>query len=592
MNLTIRALSYSLFFIMTSVMASESGLLIGLRYGSNYNTTAETINENTLEGIYEPASYRTFLLRAENGQIELIAERTNLLLPRDDGFWRIDVQHSNYNNFNEDFIWINPAPDYDSLPDPFLAEQEGTKAFDISMLVSKRGINSEVGEYCRGHISRDILFVGTNYLSVGYTRNEICDSFDIEGGMESSLQILSLQELKPIKIDALLDSTANQVFMDTVAKYKNADLGDFSGGIMRHQGQWVIKGHLPVPEETKYKNFIVPVAVNKNISTDVIYPDWKTIKEHIPNAIDALTSPNKDLLIVFTDSGELLAFNIKETKISQQPALHILFKQPVSLVMSYWTEGQYVSNWMQEIQNLGPDPEQSWFTTADIPSKKKPSNITGVVITENLNVNQGIGQHSKPVAKIKQGDKINILDVLGKWYKIKLSNNTIGYAYNDSIKILPQLPYINQACPIDNCSYGKWQLKKSTILYSDSSLKSDAITTLTAKQFVQALRGEIHTSQFGEIEVNKTEIQDNELTLKKGDKLFDLAEISSGVNTVWFNGGIYQLNNGWNTNIVSEKAIWGKPITKRLSDWWVKVELPEQGLSGWIVNPDIEGIIK
>ena len=592
MNLTIKALSYSLFFIMTSVMASESGLLIGLRYGSNYNMTAETIDENTLEGVYEPASYRTFLLRAENGQIELIAERTNLLLPRDDGFWRIDVQHSNYNKFNEDFIWINPAPDYDSLPDPFLAEQEGTKAFDISALVSKQGINSEVGEYCKGYISRDILFVGTNYLSVGYTRNETCDSFDIEGGMESSLQILSLRELEAIKMDTLLDSNANKVFLDTVDKYKSDDLGDFSGGIMRHQGQWIIKGHLPVPDEAKYKNFIVPVKVNKNISTDIIYPDWKTIKEHIPNAVDALTSPNKDFLIVLTDSGELLAFNIKEDKISQQPALHILFKQPVSLVMSHWAEGQYVSNWMQEIQNLGPDPQQSWFTTADLPSKKKPSKITGVVIAKKLTVNQGIGQHSKSIAKIKQGDKINVLDVLGKWYKIKLANNTIGYAHNDSIKILPQLPYVNQACPIDNCNYGKWQLNKSTILYSGASFKSDAIKTLAAKQSIQALRGEIHTSQFGEIEVNKDEIKDNDLTLKKGDKLFDLAAISLGVHNVWFNGAIYQLNNGWNSNIVSKDAVWGKPVTKRLSDWWVKVELPEQGLSGWIVNPDANGITK
>ena len=590
MNLTIKALSYSLFFIMTSVMAGESGLLIGLRHGSNYNMTAETISKNTLEGVYEPASYRTFLLRAENGQVELIAERTNLLLPRDDGFWRIDVQHSNYNDFNEDFIWINPAPDYDSLPDPFLAEQEGIKAFDISMLVSKQGINSEVGEYCRGHISRDILFVGTDYLSVGYTRNEVCDSFDIDGGMESSLQILSLQELKPIKIDILLDSDANQVLMDTVNKYKNDNLGDFSGGIMRHQGQWVVKGHLSVPDEVKYKNFIVPVAFDKNITTD--YLDWKAIKEHTPNAIDALISPHKNLLIVFTDSGELLAFNIKETKISQQPALHILFKQSVSLVMSYWTEGQYVSNWMQEIENLGPDPQQSWFTTSDIPSNKKPAKITGVVIAKTLNVNQGIGQYSKSIAKIKQGDKVNILDVLGKWYKIKLANNTIGYAYNDNIKILPQLPYVNQACPIDNCNYGKWRLNKSTILYSDSSLKSDAITKLAAKQSVQALRGEIHTSQFGEIKVNKTEVQDNNLTLKKGDILFDLAAISLGMHDVWFNGSIYRLKNGWNANIVSEKEVWGKPVTKRLSNWWVKVELPEQGLSGWIVNPDVEVITK
>ncbi|MCK5877371.1 MAG: SH3 domain-containing protein [Candidatus Marithrix sp.] len=583
MNLAIKTLSYSLLFVISSVMASESGLLIGLRHGSNYNLVADTIDENNLNGVYEPASYRTFLLRAKNGQIELIAERTSLLLPRNDGFWRIDVKHSNYNNFNEDFVWINPAPDFDSLPDPFLAEQEGTRAFDISMLVSKRGINSEVGEYCRGHISRDILYVGMDYLSVGYTRNETCDSFDMDGGMESALQILSLKGLESVTIDTLLDTNNNQIFADTVSKNTTADLGGISGGIIRHNGQWIVKGHLPVPDELKYKNFLVPVKLPKKMDSEVIYPDWKSIKEHVPNAIDALTAPNKEFLIVFTDSGEMLAFNLKDNKISQQPALHILFKKPVSLVMSRWTEGQYISNWMQEIQNLGPDPKQSWFTTAGVPSK--PSKTTGVVIAETLNINQGIGQHSKSVAEIKKGDKISVLDVLGQWYKVKLANNTVGYAHSERIKILPKLPFVNQACPIDNCNYGKWQLSKSVILYSKPSFQSDAITTLAAKQSVQALYGEIRTSQFGEIEVNKNNVKDDNLTLQKGDKLFDLATISLGVHTVWFNGAIYQLKNGWNTNLVSEGAVWGKPVTKRLSDWWVKIEIPESGLSGWIANP-------
>jgi len=590
MNLTLKALSCSLLFVMTSVMAGESGLLIGLRYGSNYNVVAETVDENALEDIQEQVSYRTFLLRAENGQIELVAERTNLLLPRDDGFWRIDVQHSNYNNFNEDFIWINPAPDSDSLPDPFLAEQEGINAFDLSMLVVKQGINTEVGEYCKGHISRDILFVGTNYLSIGYLRNETCNSFDIEGGTESALKILSLQGLEPTSIDALLTPSSNKVFVDTVAKHKTDELGDVSAGIMRHQGQWIVKGHLPV--EAGYKNFIVPVTLPNVINTDILYPDWETIKERIPNAVDVLTAPNKEFLIVFTDSGDLLAFNLKKDKISEQPVLHILFKKPASLVMARWAEGQYVSNWMQEIENLGPDPQQSWFTTANIPSKKKPAKITGVVVVKNLSVNQGIGQHSKSIAKIKHGDKISVLDVLGRWYKIQLANNMIGYTRSEHIKILPQLPYVNQACLIDNCSYGKWQLNKSTILYSRPSFKSDAIKTLAAKQSIQALRGEIHTSQFGEIEVNKTGSQNNDLTLKKGDVLFDLATISLGVHNVWFNGAIYQLNNGWNTNIVNKDAIWGKAVTKRLSDWWVKIEIPEQGLSGWIANPEAENIAK
>jgi len=74
-------------------------------------------------------------------------------VPRSDGFWRIDVKHSAYNDFTEDFIWVNPAPDHDAIPNPFLAEQEGINAFDVSLLVKRQGkeqgIDTTHGEYQR-----------------------------------------------------------------------------------------------------------------------------------------------------------------------------------------------------------------------------------------------------------------------------------------------------------------------------------------------------------------------------------------------------------------------------------------------------------
>jgi hypothetical protein len=602
MNTLIKVLSISIMFSMIRyVRAAESGLLLGFRYGANYDVSATLFSDKKVfEETQDSPSYRTFLLRAEKGQVKLAAERTNLLVPRDDGFWRIDVKHSIYNDFTADFVWINPAPDPDALPNPFLAEQEGIDAFDVSLLVKEQVIDPGLGEYCNGHAYRDILFIGNDYLSVGYTRREICRGF-IEGSVDSALQMLSLAELERVNITTHLDSEGNQIFTDAAKDYRkqhsgSEDWGDVSGGIVRHQGQWVIKGHFPI-RSGKYTHFDVPAIVPKNLVIyDKRYPDWKTIKKHVPDAVDAFSSPAKDLLVVLTESDSLLAFTIKKGKISRQPVLHILFKQPVSVVMARWAEGLMVSNWAQEIQNLGPKPQQSWFTEAELPSQEEAPKTLGVVVTQNttLNIRQGIGQHTKPIAKAKKGSKVNVLDVLGQWYKVELDDGLIGYAHGDYVKILPKLPYIQPACPVDNCNYGKWQLKKSATLYAEPSFKADSLATLKAKQIVHALEGKIHTSQFGEIEVVKSELEltdDNQkLTLRKGDRLFDLEEVGLDMHRLWYNGDLYYLNNGWDSDKVNEEVLWGEIVTDRKTHWWVKVNVPEIESSGWIANPDAEGM--
>jgi hypothetical protein len=598
MNTLIKVLSISIVLSMTSyVSASESGLLLGLRSGANYDISATLESDKKVfEGAQEPSSYRTFWIRAENGQVKLAAERTNLFVPRDDGFWRIDVKHSVYNDFAEDFVWINPAADPDALPNPFLAEQEGIKAFDVSLLVKEQGIEASLGEYCKGRTSRDILFMGNNYLSVGYIRSEICGFMG--GSTQNALQMLSLAELEPVEIAALLDHKGSKALKRAAKNYQkrhsgSEEWGDVSAGIVRELGKWVIKGHFPVGEG-RYTHFDVRVAAPSSlVGHNQLYPDWKSIKKHVPDAVDALSAPSKDLLVVLTESGSLLAFTLKGGGISQQPALHILFKRPVTVVMARWAEGLTVSNWTQELQNLGPKPQETWFTEAEIPSVEEEPKIVGVVVTQSatLNIRQGIGQYTKPIAKAKKGTKVNVLDVLGRWYKVQLEDGRVGYAHSDYVKILPKLPYIHPACPVNNCAYGNWQLNKPTTLYAEPSFKADSLATLEAKQVVQALNGEIHTSQFGEIEVVKSELEltdDNlKLTLHQGETLFDLESVGLGMHVVWYNGDLYYLNNGWNSGI-AEEARWGKIVTERKTHWWVKVNVAEKNLSGWIVNPDFQ----
>jgi hypothetical protein len=62
------------------------------------------------------------------------------------------------------------------------------------------------------------------------------------------------------------------------------------------------------------------------------------------------------------------------------------------------------------------------------------------------------------------------------------------------------------------------------------------------------------------------------------------------MHTIWYNGEIYYLNNGWDPDTAKNKTPWGKELIDRQTDWWVKVNVPEKNLMGWIVNPVADGI--
>jgi len=600
MKQSITGLMITLMTLMfVSTHASEMGLLLGLRQGANYDISATLSTPKIRESAMETTTYRTFWLRAQGDKVELAAEKTSLLVPRSDGFWRVDVKHSVYNDFTQDFIWINPAPDPDGLPNPFLAEQEGVKAFDIALLIKEQGIEMPLGEYCYGHASRDILFVGDDHLSVGYIRSENCGGF-VGGSADSALLMLTMDDLEPVNIASLLEPEGSSAFIRTAkqlrAQHSQASdqWGDVSGGIVREAGQWNIKGHFPI-EENQYAHFPLPVAPTSLVRYDTLSPEWTTIKTLVPQAIDAFSPPNQELLVVLTTT-RLLAFTVTQGKISNQPALQLYLKQPVTAVMARWAEGQYVANWTQEIQNMGPEPKQSWLTEQEILPVDETLKLFGVVVntTPTLNIRQSTGQDTKPIAQAKTGEKLPILDILGQWYQVKCAGK-IGYVHRDYLKILPKLPYIQTGCPIEKCHYGTWELKKSTPLYSKPSREAEIITTLATKQQIHALTGEIHTLRYGEIEVIKpvTLTEDNnQLALQPGERLFDLEFIGLGMHTLWHNGHLYYLSNGWQPQAIGDKPLWGKEIIERKTDWWVKIEVPQQSLSGWIVNPQADALNK
>lgn len=604
------------FFIVNSVSAQEYGLLLGLRFGSNYNTAAQLPGEEgpPVEAMDEftqaPPVYRTILLRLDEGQLSLAAEKDSLLVPREDGFWRVDVKHSVYNDFTEDFIWVNPAPDPDMPPNPFLASKQGIEAFEVALLTKEQGIEARRGEYCVGHIFRDILFAGYDHLSVGYINNETCrGTASSLGG--SALQLLSIDDLEPVELAPVLEEEGQKAFETAAKSYqeKHKDQGSqqweqASAGILRHQGQWVVKGHF-ARSKNDYTNFEVPIALPEALTSpaNLETPDWQTITTQMPDAVDAFVSPDKGILIVLTKT-QLLGFTLDNDKIGQKPSFAYRLKHPVTVVMAKWEEGQFIENWQQELESLGGKPQKSWLMESKVSNRQTDQSfkLLGVVTTPEkdvaLNIREGLGEHTKLVAKLDKDTKIQILDILGQWYKVQLQDGQVGYALSHYIKLLPKIPHVRaEACPVKPCHYGEWQLKEVTTLYATPALNANKLAELKASQVVQAQAGEMHLSQYGEVQaVKSTEVNvlpidassveaRETLKLDEGDILFTVENKGEGVYVMWYGGKLYYLDEAWNPEVTSKADLWGQVVGKPKDNWWVEVIVPAENISGWIVNP-------
>lgn len=611
----------SLFLVIGLVTGSvnaqeETGLILGFRYGGDYDASHQkdaSQQEKTEEVTKELASYHTLWLHTQEKQLKVVTEKTNLLVPREDGFWRVDVRHSTYNNFKEDFIWINPPPDPDMPVNPFLANKEGVDAFDVAILVKEQGIETRRGEHCTGYTYRDILFIEEQHISVGYTNNEACQGAGEATG-ESALQILGIEDLGPLQGLEVLGKENWASFEKLAQNFKekkqdqgSQDWGKASVGVMRGAGRWIIKGHFP--SQNNYVNFDVDLPLPEGlVKHNALVPDWETIKKQFPEAVDAFSSPSKEWLVILTKSS-LLSFKVEQGKVNSQPTMYLTFEYPLTVVMAQWAEGQFVENWSQEIDSLGPKPTKPWFVETKLTVNKSEENgplpLFGVVTTPQgivLNIREGMGEHTKLIGRVEKNSKLRILDILGQWYKVQLHDGQVGYAHGDYIKVLPKLPYRKPACPFEACSYGKWQLKNPATLYAMPSTEANTITQLKAQQILQALEGQMATDQYGEIlvikesQINALPLDapsvENKETLKlgQGDMLFDIEDQGKGIHVMWYQGKLYYLEEAWQAETSPQLELWGKVLTARKTDWWVRVELAEQNLKGWIVNPQAENI--
>lgn len=297
----------------------NSTLLLGIKSLGNSNT------------VVPDYAYKTVMLHfPENSDEIKIMATPNLFVPRKTGFWKVGVVRSETGGVLSDRIEASPF---------LLGSGEATET----------GISME------DSIGRNITFINDMYMSVEstyyqdrfytqyntYTFDTLADKMPIDisliAGEKGKTEILS----KGAAEAELLRN--NNTSLIVRAPESN------EWGIVRRNGRWIFRSIVRAIDGDSmtrrgFDLHILPIT--RVFTHNELAISWNTIKERHPSAIDALTSPSQDFVII-QDAFRLYIYRITNGTMGDEPLGIIRNPMNNRIVMGEWAQGSTADDWMK-----------------------------------------------------------------------------------------------------------------------------------------------------------------------------------------------------------------------------------------------------
>ncbi len=310
----------------------HSGILLGLRSNDS-----------------DEYSYRTLWIGFKNKRIDSLLEAKGIIYPRRSGFWKMETITAIDGERKEDFLYtFNISKD---------TLHESRK---LEALYSDWGGRT-------GSIQNRIDYIGNDYVSIetmgngGYEYND-------RSWQENILQILpvdSLASKKNIKITDLSGDeslSAIELGIQKTMEKLNINKSNLANehklldsfGLERKMGHWFFKGRINyiLDNEFHYADYNINILPpSKLVIYDELSISWTHIKNKVPEAIDAFTSPLRDVVLVLTKS-EIIIYGIERGEIGSSPLRRIDLMDNEAVIMAEWATGDYVDNWNQTLMSL------------------------------------------------------------------------------------------------------------------------------------------------------------------------------------------------------------------------------------------------
>jgi len=300
-----------------------SGVLVGLKNPKGSGANEKDNSDYT---------YQTLWLALDNKKLHPVLTGDDIFFPRNSGFWKLQVRQ---------------VPVGAQMEDLISAHDVSTKAQDQQLSTMKLSR----GEVKIGAGNKIIDYIGNDYVAV---END-------EAG--NHLQVLPVDKISApqgVKLSDLLGSGGFATFNNARIQARQSlnnlmnitsfnDAGfEQNFGLTRKNGHWYLRGRINYMEDAtnpSYMDFnvnLIPPA--KLIFYDTLCLSWQYIKDRVPDAVDAFTSPNQNMALVITKT-KLQVYTISAGQLGSEPLAKIDLQTGASVIMAEWATAYYVDNW-------------------------------------------------------------------------------------------------------------------------------------------------------------------------------------------------------------------------------------------------------
>ncbi|ADY56124.1 hypothetical protein Sgly_1827 [Syntrophobotulus glycolicus DSM 8271] len=316
-------------FLMEKILDQADSSLVPINRDTvRLNSRGQTEISGVLLGLRTPQdkgfTYQTLWLAADNKKLHQVLTLDSIFFPRNSGFWKLEAGQSE------------------------TTQNEALSAYDVSNK-QKDQIQTE---------NRIVNYIGNDYAVIESNVKGI-----------SQLQVLPVDKLSSptgLKVSDFFgdsdltayhnarDKTRRDILKNGVAIINESHFEE-NFGLARKNGHWYLHGRLNYLDgmQPKFLDFNVNVIPPKElIYYDTLCLNWQSIKDRIPDAADAFTSPSQDIALVLT-KNTLYVYGLSMGQLDNEPLIKIKLREGQTVIMAEWATGSYVDNWEKAFLSNG-----------------------------------------------------------------------------------------------------------------------------------------------------------------------------------------------------------------------------------------------
>ncbi|NOU91747.1 hypothetical protein GC093_00640 [Paenibacillus sp. LMG 31456] len=302
----------------------------------------------------EYSTYRTLLLAEDQGKLSKVAEGDGILMP-----------------YKTDFTKITPQSQVSSNEEYRMLKSSLTSDVNKSMALTLKPAKPL-------RFSEKLLFAGNRYLSISQTSRQKQQGKEVQSEYVWVKDLQDLSQTKPqsalapardphVSLSKLYadpvqsswktDNNIDTQVLDSTALSARPLIEDGeSWAIVRNQGEWVPKlaSYSSSVEQgvNQYQLREVPLKLPTSVvSYDRLTVEWKDILKVHPDAKDAFSSPNDEMVGVVSDR-EIVVYPL-EGQLIPMPLLSVSLTPDESVVMIQWAVDEpFIEAWKKKGRQL------------------------------------------------------------------------------------------------------------------------------------------------------------------------------------------------------------------------------------------------